>query len=487
MILDELGWRGLIAQSTDLDALAAEAQRGPMTVYAGFDPTAPSLHAGHLVPLLALRRFQRAGHRPIVLAGGATGMIGDPRDVGERSLNEADTVAEWTERIRGQLERFVDFDDSASLPAPIVVNNLDWTSRLSAIEFLRDVGKHFSVNVMLDRDTIRRRLEGEGISYTEFSYMLLQANDYVELHRRHGCTLQIGGSDQWGNIIAGVRLVRQKLGATVHALTVPLVTAADGTKFGKSTGGGSLWLDPQMTSPYAWYQYFVNTADADVIRYLRWFTFLSADELAELEQATAERPQQRAAQRRLARELTVLVHGEAATEAVEHASRALFGQGELDRLDEATLAAALRETSVAELKPGGPDGIVDLLVASGLSDSKKAARRTIGEGGVSVNNVRIESDEWAPQPSDFLHGRWLVLRRGKRNIAGIEKVAGWTAPQNALVRKPLPRRVVDVTLGDHCCHGDLRDARTVTVLRIAGCDRGRGRPGAPWRHPCTPT
>ena len=420
MILDELGWRGLIAQSTDLDALAAEARRGPITVYAGFDPTAPSLHAGHLVPLLALRRFQRAGHRPIVLAGGATGMIGDPRDVGERSLNEADTVAAWTERIRGQLERFVDLDNSPT--GAIVVNNLDWTAPMSAIGFLRDVGKHFSVNVMLDRDTIRRRLEGEGISYTEFSYMLLQANDYVELHQRHGCTLQIGGSDQWGNIIAGVRLVRQKLGATVHALTVPLVTAADGAKFGKSTGGGSLWLDPEMTSPYAWYQYFVNTADADVIRYLRWFTFLSAEELAELENATAERPQQRAAQRRLARELTVLVHGEAATEAVEHASRALFGQGELSRLDEATLAAALRETSVAELKPGGPDGIVDLLVASGLSASKGAARRTIGEGGVSVNNVRIESDEWAPQPSDFLHGRWLVLRRGKRNIAGVEKV-----------------------------------------------------------------
>jgi tyrosyl-tRNA synthetase len=421
-ILDELGWRGLIAQSTDLDALAAEAARGPMTVYAGFDPTAPSLHAGHLVPLLALRRFQRAGHRPIVLAGGATGMIGDPRDVGERSLNEADTVAAWTERIRGQLERFVDFDDSPT--GAVVVNNLDWTGPLSAVEFLRDIGKHFSVNVMLDRDTVRRRLEGEGISYTEFSYMLLQANDYVELQQRYGCVLQIGGSDQWGNIIAGVRLVRQKLGAAVHALTVPLVTAADGTKFGKSTGGGSLWLDPQMTSPYAWYQYFVNTADADVIRYLRWFTFLSADELAELERDTQERPQQRAAQRRLARELTVLVHGEAATEAVEHASRALFGQGELDRLDEPTLAAALREASVAELKPGSPDGIVDLLVASGLSASKGAARRTIGEGGVSVNNVRIDSEDWAPQSSDFLHGRWLVLRRGKRNIAGIERVDG---------------------------------------------------------------
>ncbi|MCB0942418.1 MAG: tyrosine--tRNA ligase [Mycobacterium sp.] len=419
-ILDELGWRGLIAQSTDIDALAAAAADGPMTVYAGFDPTAPSLHAGNLVPLLTLQRFQRAGHRPIVLAGGATGMIGDPRDAGERTLNTTDTVAQWSERIRGQLERFVDFDDSPT--GAIVENNLNWTAELSAIDFLRDVGKHFSVNVMLDRDTIRRRLDGEGISYTEFSYMLLQANDYVELHQRYGCGLQIGGSDQWGNIIAGVRLVRQKLGASVHALTVPLVTSADGTKFGKSTGGGSLWLDPEMTSPYAWYQYFVNTADADVIRYLRWFTFLSAAELAELEEATATRPHERAAQRRLAQELTTLVHGAAATEAVEHASQALFGRGELGRLDEATLAAALRETAVAELKPGGPDGIVDLLVATGLSTSKGAARRTIAEGGVSVNNVRVDSEDWVAEPPDFLHGRWLVLRRGKRNIAGIERV-----------------------------------------------------------------
>jgi tyrosyl-tRNA synthetase len=294
---------------------------------------------------------------------------------------------------------------------------------MSAIEFLRDLGKHFSVNVMLDRDTIRHRLDGEGISYTEFSYLLLQANDYLELHQRYGCSLQIGGSDQWGNIVAGVRLVRQKLGATVHALTVPLVTAADGTKFGKSTGGGSLWLDPDMTSSYAWYQYFLNTADTDVIRYLRWFTFLPAGELADLDEATVSRPHERAAQRRLARELTALVHGDSATAAVEHASAALFGRGELSRLDEATLSAALRETSVAQLAPGGPETIVDLLVATDLSASKGAARRTIAEGGVSVNNSRIDSDQWAPQPSDFLHGRWLVLRRGKRNIAAVERVA----------------------------------------------------------------
>ncbi|ANI39969.1 tyrosine--tRNA ligase [Mycolicibacterium vaccae] len=420
-ILDELDWRGLIAQSTDRDALAEALAEGPVTVYSGFDPTAPSLHAGHLIPLLTLRRFQQAGHRPIVLAGGATGMIGDPREVGERTLNTADTVADWADRIRGQLERFVEFDDSPT--GAVVANNLSWTSELSAIEFLRDVGKFFSVNVMLDRDTVRRRLEGEGISYTEFSYMLLQANDYVELHQRYGCTLQVGGSDQWGNIIAGVRLVRQKAGAAVHALTTPLVTDSEGKKFGKSTGGGSLWLDPEMTSPYAWYQYFVNTADADVVSYLRWFTFLDADELRELEQATEERPHERAAQRRLARELTNLVHGEAATLAVEHASQALFGRAELSELDEPTLAAALREASVAPLAAGEPDAITDLLVASGLCASKGAARRTIAEGGVSVNNVRVTTEDWSPQPSDFLHGKWLVLRRGKRNIAGIERMA----------------------------------------------------------------
>ena len=419
-ILDELEWRGLIAQSTDRDSLAAALASGPLTVYSGFDPTAPSLHAGHLIPLLTLRRFQQAGHRPIVLAGGATGMIGDPRDVGERTLNAADVVADWADRIRGQLERFVEFDDSST--GAVVANNLSWTSELSAIEFLRDIGKHFSVNVMLDRDTVRRRLEGEGISYTEFSYMLLQANDFVELHQRFQCSLQVGGSDQWGNIIAGVRLVRQMAGASVHALTTPLVTDSEGKKFGKSSGGGSVWLDPEMTSPYAWYQYFFNTADADVVRYLRWFTFLSAQELAELELATADRPHERSAQRRLARDLTDLVHGRAATAAVEHASQALFGRGELTGLDEATLSAALREASVTELAPGGPDSIADLLVAAGLSASKGAARRTIAEGGVSVNNVKIVADDWAPQPSDFLHGRWLVLRRGKRNIAGIERV-----------------------------------------------------------------
>lgn len=423
-ILDELEWRGLIAQSTDRDALADALANAPLTVYSGFDPTAPSLHAGHLVPLLTLRRFQQAGHRPIVLAGGATGMIGDPRDSGERTMQTADTVAEWSGRIRGQLERFVEFDDGPT--GAIVENNLSWTGELSAIEFLRDVGKYFSVNVMLDRDTVRRRLEGEGISYTEFSYMLLQANDYVQLHERYGCGLQIGGSDQWGNIVAGVRLVRQKHSATVHAMTTPLVTDSEGKKFGKSTGGGNIWLDPELTSPYAWYQYFFNTADADVLGYLKWFTFLGAEQISELGEATETRAHERAAQRTLARELTTLVHGQAATDAVELASQALFGRGELGDLDESTLAAALREASngaVTELVAGGPDAITDLLMGTGLSKSKGDARRTVGEGGVYVNNVRIESDEWIPQSSDFLHDRWLVLRRGKRNIAGVVRVS----------------------------------------------------------------
>ena len=422
-ILDELEWRGLIAQSTDREALANDLAAGPLTLYSGFDPTAPSLHAGHLVPLLTLRRFQQAGHRPIVLAGGATGMIGDPRDTGERIMNSTDTVAEWADRIRGQLERFVEFDSSPT--GAVVENNLSWTGPLSAIDFLRDVGKYFSVNVMLDRDTVRRRLEADGMSYTEFSYMLLQANDYVELHQRHGCALQIGGSDQWGNIVAGVRLVRQKAGASVHAMTTPLVTDSEGKKFGKSTGGGNLWLDPGLTSPYAWYQYFVNTADADVVPYLRWFTFLSREEIDDLDEATRSRPHERAAQRRLARELTTLVHGQAATEGVELASQALFGRAELTDLDEGTLSAALREAGndqVAELAPGGPDTITDLLVETKLSASKGAARRTVAEGGVYVNNVRIDTDEWTPEPTDFLHGRWLVLRRGKRNIAGVQRV-----------------------------------------------------------------
>ncbi|ANE03939.1 tyrosine--tRNA ligase [Corynebacterium crudilactis] len=415
-IIDELSWRGLINQSTDLEALREEANT-PITLYCGFDPTGPSLHAGHLVPLLMLRRFQQAGHNPIVLAGGATGMIGDPRDVGERTMNSADTVSDWADRISGQLSRFVDFDGEH---AARLVNNAEWTNEMSAVSFLRDVGKHFSLNTMLARDTVKRRLESDGISYTEFSYMLLQANDYVELNKRFGCTLQVGGGDQWGNIVSGVDLNRRVNGASVHAVTVPLVTDSEGKKFGKSTGGGSLWLDPEMTSPYAWYQYFINAADADVIRYLRWFTFLTQEELAELEVEVAERPFKREAQRRLAREMTNLVHGADATEAVELAAQALFGRADLRDLDEKTLAASVSETEVAEIKAGEPRTIIDLLVASGLADSKGAAKRAVKEGGAYVNNERIESDDWEPSAQDLLHESWLVLRRGKKNFAGVQ-------------------------------------------------------------------
>jgi len=416
-ILDELQWRGLIAQSTDLDALRAHLDEGTVSLYCGFDPTGPSLHAGHLIPLLTLRRFQLAGHRPIVLAGGATGMIGDPREVGERVMNTSDTVAEWTERIAGQLERFVDLTEGPT--GARVVNNMQWTGHMTVIEFLRDVGKHFSLNTMLGRDTVKRRLEGDGISFTEFSYMLLQANDFLQLRRTMGCTLQLGGSDQWGNIVGGVDLNRRVDGEAVHAMTVPLVTSADGKKFGKSTGGGSLWLDPSMTSPYTWYQYFLNTADADVVRYLRWFSFLGREEIDELETLTREKPHLRAAQKRLAEEMTTLVHGVAATESVQAAAQALFGRGELGELDEDTLAAALEDAGAVEIASGHPTTIVDLLVAAGLSESKGAARRAVGEGGAYVNNERVSDPEWTPAPGDLLHGAWLVLRRGKKSFAGV--------------------------------------------------------------------
>lgn len=416
-ILDDLQWRGLIAQSTDIDALRAHLDEGTVTLYCGFDPTGPSLHAGHLIPLLTLRRFQLAGHRPVVLAGGATGMIGDPREVGERTMNASDTVAEWTERIAGQLERFVDLTDGQT--GARVVNNMQWTGHLTAIQFLRDVGKHFSLNTMLGRETVRRRLDGEGISFTEFSYMLLQANDFLQLRRSLGCTFQIGGSDQWGNIVGGVDLNRRVDGEHVHAMTVPLVTSSDGKKFGKSTGGGSLWLDPELTSPYTWFQYFLNTSDDDVIRYLRWFSFLGQPEIDELEQLTREKPHMRAAQKRLAEEMTTLVHGVAATESVQAASQALFGRGELGALDESTLAAALEDAGAVDIDPGAPTTIVDLLVASGLCESKGAARRAVAEGGAYVNNERVADPEWTPAADDLLHRGWLVLRRGKKSFAGV--------------------------------------------------------------------
>ena len=416
-LLDDLAWRGLIVQSTDLDALRRELSSGVLTLYCGFDPTAPSLHAGNLVPLLTLRRFQQAGTRPIVLAGGATGMIGDPRDTGERVLNDTSTVAAWAARIRDQLERFVEFDGSPT--GALVVDNLEWTAGQTTLEFLRDVGKHFSVNVMLARETVKRRLAADGMSFTEFSYLLLQSQDYLHLYRRHGCRLQIGGSDQWGNIIGGVELIRRVAGGMAHALTLPLVTDAEGRKFGKSTGGGTLWLDPAMTSPYAWYQHFLNVADADVGRYLRLFTFLSRGEIEALEKDVADRPQLRTAQRRLAEELTTLVHGPRQTQQVVAASAALFGRGDLRALDADTLDAALAEVPSAQLSRTERPTVVDLLVATGLTTSRSAARRAVAEGGAYVNNAKVSDEQWTPGNSDILPGRWLVVRRGKRALAGV--------------------------------------------------------------------
>ncbi|ACU39264.1 tyrosyl-tRNA synthetase [Actinosynnema mirum DSM 43827] len=417
-ILDELTWRGLIAQSTDLDALREDLDSGPLTLYCGFDPSAPSLHAGNLVPLLMLRRFQRAGHRPVILAGGATGMIGDPRDTAERQLNPVDTVAEWVGRIKGQLERFVEFDDGPT--GAIVVNNLDWTGPMPVLEFLRDVGKHFSVNVMLARETVKRRLASDGMSFTEFSYLLLQSHDYLRLHRDHGVALQIGGSDQWGNLVGGVDLIRKVEGHAVHAMTAPLVTDSEGRKFGKSTGGGNVWLDPSMTSPYAWYQYFVNVGDAEVIHYLRLFSFLSREEIAELEEQTASAPHLRAAQRKLAELFTDLVHGQHEREQVVVASQALFGRGELRELDLSTLDAAMAEVPSGEVALADAPTIVDLLIAGDLADSRGAARRAVKEGGAYVNNTKVTDEEWTPTAEDLLHGTWLVVRRGKRNFAGVK-------------------------------------------------------------------
>ena len=419
-IVDELEWRGLINQSTDLEALK-EATENPISLYCGFDPTGSSLHAGHLVPLIMLKRFQQFGHRPIALAGGATGMIGDPRDVGERSMLTEEQIAENMQMIKTQLESFVDFTDESDVASPaVMVNNADWISQINVIEYLRDIGKNFSLNTMLDRDTVKRRLESDGISYTEFSYMLLQANDFVHLHNEYDCVLQVGGGDQWGNIVSGVDLNRRVNGAKVHGLTVPLVTDAEGNKFGKSTGGGKLWLDPQLTTPYSWYQYFINAGDAVVIDYLRWFTFLTQEEIADLERKVEEEPYKREAQRVLAREMTTLVHGAQATEAVELASQALFGKAGLQDLDEATLSSALQETEVAEVSSDAT--ILDLLVGAGLEKSKGAARRTVGEGGAYVNNQRIEDIEWSPSSQDLLHGSWLVLRKGKKRFAGARVV-----------------------------------------------------------------
>ncbi|MFF8828764.1 tyrosine--tRNA ligase [Streptomyces sp. NPDC015131] len=419
-IVDELKWRGLFAQSTDEDALRKALADGPVTFYCGFDPTAASLHVGHLVQVLTVRRLQRAGHRPLALVGGATGQIGDPRPTAERTLNDPETVAQWVTRLRTQIEPFLSFEGEN---AAVMVNNLDWTAGMTAIEFLRDIGKHFRVNKMLTKDSVARRLESqEGISYTEFSYQLLQGMDFLELYRRYGCVLQQGGSDQWGNLTAGLDLIhRLEPEAQVHALATPLMTKSDGTKFGK-TEGGAVWLDPEMTTPYAFYQFWLNVDDRDISPYMRILSFKSREELEELERLTEERPQARTAQRALAEELTTLVHGAEQCAAVIAASKALFGQGELAELDEATLAAALAELPHARV--AGPGPVVDLFAEVGLAPSKSAARRTVKEGGAYVNNVKVTAEDAVVSADELLHGRWLVLRRGKKNLAAIEVAAG---------------------------------------------------------------
>jgi tyrosyl-tRNA synthetase len=417
-VLDDLEWRRMIADHTDLDALRAAFAAGPVTFYAGFDPTAESLHFGNLVQLVTMRRLQQAGHRPVGLVGGATGLVGDPSGrTSERQLHERDIISGWVERIRSQVERYLDFSGEN---AAIIVNNLDWTGELSAIDWLRDVGKHFSVNRMLAKEAVAARLDAGGISYTEFSYQVMQALDFLELYRRHGVTLQIGGSDQWGNLTAGVDLIRRVEGASVHALATPLITRPDGEKFGKSTGS-TLWLDPSLTSPFAFYQWFVNTDDSVAGTYLRVFSFRQRAEIEELEATVAESPDAREAQRTLALEVTELVHGTDAASRAAEASRALFGDGDLAALDPATLEAAFADLPRADI--GAANGIppvLDLLVASGLSESRGQARRVLGEGGAYVNNRRVTDPASVPDRSELLAGRWLLLRRGKRNLAVAE-------------------------------------------------------------------
>jgi tyrosyl-tRNA synthetase len=448
-IIEELSWRGLIAVNTDLDELRLALKSGRVTVYCGFDPTAAGLHIGNLVQLLTLRRLQLAGHRPIGLVGGATGLIGDPSGKSaERVLNPTEVVAGWVERIRGEVSRFLDFDAGES--SALIVSNLDWTAPMHVLDFLRDIGKHFSVNRMLDRESVKARLEAGGISYTEFSYQLLQAMDFLELYRRYGCTLQLGGSDQWGNLVAGVGLIRSVESASAHALATPLVTKPDGTKYGK-TEGGAIWLSADLMSPYAFYQFWLNVSDPEVPNLLRVFSFKSREEIDQLVRDSTERPAARIGQRALAEEVTTLVHGAEETQRAIAASRALFGQGSLTDLDERTLTAA-----VAELRPhpipshggavstssvGHPpeaashDGpastagpslppVANLMVAAGISDTVSAARRTIAEGGAYLNNRKVTDERAVPGADDLLHGRYLILRRGKRTIGAVEVIAG---------------------------------------------------------------
>jgi len=412
-ILDELQWRGLIAQHTDIDALRAALTDGQLTFYCGFDPTAPSLHHGHLVAVKVMRHLQMAGHHPLALVGGATGLVGDPRDKGERTLNTPEVVAGWARSLQAQLENLLDFEGDN--PARIV-NNLDWTGELTAIGLLRDLGKYFRMGTMLSKDIVARRLASEeGISYTEFSYQILQANDYLELFRRYGCTLEVGGNDQWGNLVGGMDLIHKVEGASVHIMTNPLITKSDGTKFGK-TEGGAIWLNPEMLSPYAFYQFWLQVDDDDVVRFLKVFTFLDRAEIERLATAVAENPKAREAQRALAREVTRWVHGEAALAQAEVATAALWGRGDLTGIDEATMAAATADLPSAELVVG-ESTIVDLLVGAGLEKGRGAARRTIAAGGAYLNNAKVTDEEAVVTESDLLAGGVVLVRKGRRTLS----------------------------------------------------------------------
>ncbi|MFT4167411.1 MAG: tyrosine--tRNA ligase [Microlunatus sp.] len=419
-VFDELKWRGLVANSTDEAALIEHLEAGPLTFYVGFDPTAPSIHMGNLVQLMVARALQRAGHRPLILVGGSTGLIGDPKPTSERTLNSKETVAGWVARIQRQVSHLLDFDGPNGAR---LVNNLDWTAGMSVLDFLRDIGKHFPVNRMLAREVVKARLE-DGISYTEFSYVLLQSMDYLELHRAYGCTLQFGGSDQWGNITAGVELVRRSDGGHVHAMATPLLTKADGTKFGK-TESGTVWLDPEMTSPYAFHQFFLNAEDTKVIEYLKVFSERPRDEIEELTRQTEEAPHLRAAQRALADDITALVHSPAERDAAVSAAAALFGRSELTDLSESTLASVVAELDGSTLA-AGPDlpAVVDVLTASGVVASKSAARRAISEGGAYLNNTRVSDPDARLSTTDLLHDRYVITRRGKRTVGAVELTRG---------------------------------------------------------------
>ena len=418
-LIEDLEWRGLIAQTTDREALLKDLNSGSVTYYCGYDPTAPSLHVGNLVVLTVMRRFQLAGHKPLPLVGGATGLVGDPSGRNEeRSLNDESVVEEWVSRLRNQISKFLDFN--APKNAAVMVNNLDWTKSMSALEFLRDVGKHFSVNQMLSKDSVSSRLEAGGISYTEFSYQVLQGYDFLELYRRHNCKIQLGGSDQWGNIVAGLDLIRKVEQGSAHAFTVPLMTKSDGSKFGK-TASGAVWLDSEMTSPYAFYQYWLNTEDADVPKFLKVFSFKDRAEIERLIETVQTNPGAREAHRELARELTTLVHGEKECVQAEAAGKALFGQAELSDLDEKTLESALSQLPRTTINKGDDFPTwVDLLAATGVVDSKSAARRIVKEGGAYLNNQKVTAEDFAPSSSDLLYGRFLLLRKGKRDLAAVE-------------------------------------------------------------------